>query len=164
MSKKVNIAIVPGSFDPITYGHIDIVKRAAKQYDVVYLAVMINTQKEYMFSISERKQIAMAALADIENVEVISSEGMLWELAKELSASAIVKGYRNDKDLEYEINMAEYNKQHYPNAETILLKSNPCLINVSSTAVREKIQKSEPLTGFLPEAAIAEINKILKKF
>ena len=95
------IAIVPGSFDPITYGHIDIVQRAAEEYDHVYLAVMINREKSYMFTIEQRKRIALAAVAKLPNVEVISSEGMLWELAKELQACTIVKGYRNEVDLNY---------------------------------------------------------------
>ena len=97
MAEKIKgVAIVPGSFDPITNGHIDIVKRAAELYEKVYLAVMINAEKSYMFSIDERKDIAKAALRGFEGVEVISSEGYLWKLAEELSAVAIVKGVRNE--------------------------------------------------------------------
>ena len=159
-SKNKSIAIVPGSFDPITNGHIDIIKRASMEYDKVYLAVMINPSKSYMFTISQRTDIAKAAIEGIENVEVISSEGMLWELARDLSAVAIVKGYRNDKDLEYERNMAEFNSKHYPPAITVLLKADECLCEVSSTVVRDMIKKGADLDAVLPEGAIREIKKI----
>lgn len=157
------IAIVPGSFDPITYGHLDIVQRAASMYDHVYLAVMINSQKQYMFTIEQRKRIAMAAVKPLSNVEVISSEGMLWELAKKLNACAIVKGYRNDVDLAYEKNMADYNRRYYPQAETVLLPSDPKLLQLSSTLVRERIINRQDLTPFLPRASIDEIYKILPR-
>ena len=161
--KKHDIAIVPGSFDPITIGHIDIVKRAAAIHRQVYLAVMINSEKKYMFSMEERERIAKAAVADIPNAEVISSAGMLWELARDLNARSIVKGYRNNIDLEYERSMAEYNSAHYPMAQTILLKSDDTLTQVSSTLVREKIINGESLEGLLPESAVNEIKKIIKE-
>lgn len=160
MNNTEKIAIVPGSFDPITRGHIDIIKQAARTYDRVYVAVMINSQKQYMFSIDERKQIAEAALSDIENVFVISSEGWLWMLAKELGACAIVKGYRNEVDLAYEQNMAKFNEEKYPEAKTVLIKSSSALEEISSTAVRERILKKEPLDDYLPQSVIAAINKI----
>ena len=163
MSEKKGIAIVPGSFDPITYGHVDITQRAAEQYEKVYVAVMINSEKKYTFSISERKQIAEVALSHLSNVEVISSEGMLWELARDLCANAIVKGYRNDTDLKYEQQMAEYNKAKYPQAETIILKAAPELEDVSSTAVRGRLSNGENIDKLLPAAVKAEINKILLK-
>ena len=161
IENKTGIAIVPGSFDPITNGHLNIVKRAAERYCKVYLAVMINPSKKYMFTISQREAIAKAAVCDIKNVEVISSEGMLWELAKALGAEAIVKGYRNDKDLEYEKEMAKFNSSHYPNAKTVLLEAENGLVNMSSTVVREMIKNHSSLDGILPENAIIEINKII---
>lgn len=160
-NKKETIAIVPGSFDPITYGHIDIVKRALQLYDKVFLAVMINPNKEYMFTIEERVNIAKAALIDLEKVKVISSEGMLWQLAKDMSASAIVKGYRNNVDLEYEKKMEVFNSEHYPPAKTVLLKADNTMENISSTFVRERIIKGQCLDGLLPETAITEIKRIV---
>ena len=150
---KPLIAIVPGSFDPITYGHIDLVERASAQYDKVYLAVMINRDKNYMFTLEERKKIAQAALEAYSNVEVISSEGMLWELALKLEACAIVKGYRNETDLAYEQKMAEFNRLHNPMAETILLESKSDLVNVSSTVVRDRILRGEGLGDLMPQKA-----------
>ena len=157
---KQRIAVVPGSFDPITNGHIDVIRRATELYDKVFVAVMINDQKKYKFTLEEREAIARAALEGIERVEVISSRGWLWELAKELGACAIVKGYRNETDLEYEQKMAEFNKAHNPDAETVLLKASDGLETLSSTVVRERMLNDEQIDGLLPEKAIELIKKI----
>ena len=157
---KQRIAVVPGSFDPITNGHIDVICRATELYDKVFVAVMINDQKNYRFTLEEREAIARAALEGLERVEVISSRGWLWELAKNLGACAIVKGYRNETDLEYEQKMAEFNKEHNPDAETVLLKASDGLETLSSTVVRERILNDEQIDGLLPEKAIELIKKL----
>ena len=161
MSSQQRIAIVPGSFDPITLGHLDILKRAAEQYDKVYLAVMINAEKSYMFTLAQRTRIAEAAVKELANVQVISSEGMLWELAQSIGACAIVKGVRNETDRAYEQAMAEYNCERYPAAETVLLPAREEHLHLSSTLVRNKILERESLVGLLPEASIEEIQKLL---
>lgn len=163
MKDGKTVAIVPGSFDPITYGHIDIATRAAELYDKVYLAAMINDQKKYTFSIEERERIARAALCDIPNISVISSSGMLWKLAEELSADAIVKGYRNQTDYDYEQNMAEFNAEKNPMAKTVLLKANEKYSDLSSTVVRERMNNGDSIDGMLPKSAIEEINAILSQ-
>ena len=157
---KQRIAVVPGSFDPITNGHIDVIRRATELYDKVFVAVMINDQKNYRFTLEEREAIARAALEGLERVEVISSRGWLWELAKNLGACAIVKGYRNETDLEYEQKMAEFNKEHNPDAETVLLKASDGLETLSSTVVRERMLNDEQIDGLLPEKAIELIKKL----
>lgn len=154
------IAVVPGSFDPITNGHIDVIRRATELYDKVFVAVMINDQKKYRFTLEEREAIARAALEGLERVEVISSRGWLWELTKNLGACAIVKGYRNETDLEYEQKMAEFNKEHNPDAETVLLKASDGLETLSSTVVRERMLNDEQIDGLLPEKAIEFIKKL----
>ena len=151
--KNYRVAIVPGSFDPITNGHINILCRAAKDYDKVYLAVMINAAKEYTFTMDERVDIARAAVADVRGVEVISSEGYLWQLAENLGAEAIVKGVRNDADREYELKMAEYNLAHNPRAKTVLLDADPELECISSTLVRDRLRRGEDISDLLPKAA-----------
>ena len=156
------IAIVPGSFDPITNGHLDILRRAAAEYEVVYLAVMINASKQYLFSIEQRTEIAKAATLGLQNVKVISSEGMLWKLAKELNADAIVKGYRNQTDYEYELGMAKFNEEHYPRAKTVLLKADPKLEELSSTALRKKLANNESIEELIPKAAAELVYKFYK--
>lgn len=161
MKNGKTVAIVPGSFDPITYGHIDIVKRAAEMYDIVYLAVMINSEKKYLFTLEEREKIASCALSSFENVNVISSSGMLWKLAQDLNADAIVKGYRNQADYDYEMKMAQYNAEHNPNAKTVLLKASESLLDVSSTAVRKLISENQPLDKYLPEDVAKAVKEII---
>ncbi|MBE6576645.1 MAG: pantetheine-phosphate adenylyltransferase [Ruminococcaceae bacterium] len=163
MKDGKSIAVVPGSFDPITNGHIDIVKRAAEAYDVVYLAVMVNDQKKYMLDMEQRRVIAEACLCDIPNVNVISSDGMLWQLAKELCADAIVKGYRNEVDYEYEQKMAQFNYEHNQDAPTVLLKADQDLETLSSTVVRERIANDMPISDCLPEVAIKMLKEFLAK-
>ena len=153
------IAIVPGSFDPITFGHIYVIKEALKKFDTVYVAVMINKEKNYMFSLDERKRIVEDALST-DSVKLISSEGWLWELAVELNATGIVKGYRNDSDLAYELEMASFNEKYAPNSKTVLIKTDSTFEKISSTLVREKIMNNESLKEFVPEGAIREIIKI----
>ena len=150
---KERIAIVPGSFDPITKGHLDIINRAAQMYDKVYVAVMINPNKEYLFSLEQRELIAKACIENNAKISVISSDGWLWELAQKLDACAIVKGYRNDKDLSYEKEMAKFNSAHFPKAETILLKAEDDLIAVSSTEVRNRLASKLPIDDIVPEEA-----------
>ena len=161
MSKKETVAIGPGSFDPITNGHIYVVKEARKLYDKVYVAVMINNEKNYTFSLEERKEIAAAALAELSDVSVISYNGWLYELVNELNADVIVKGYRNDIDLEYEQKMAEFNQLHTNNVQTVLIRSSVDLMDVSSTLAREKISSGEDLVNILPVGAIKAIERIL---
>lgn len=158
--KKYSIGIVPGSFDPITKGHLDVIERAAQLCDKVFVAVMINDQKEYMFTLSEREEIARAACEGLENVSVISSSGMLYELCRTLGAEVIIKGVRNDTDREYELKMAQYNAKHNPDAITLLLDAKEELTHISSTAVREIITENGDLSGYLPEGAILKIKEI----
>ncbi len=160
---KHSVAIVPGSFDPITNGHLDIIRRAAESYDKVYVAVMINSEKKYAFTLEQRRRIAEAATEGIDRVEVISSEGYLWRLAEELGACAIVKGVRNEIDREYELKMAEYNAERNPNARTVLLETAPELAHISSTLVRERLACGEDISDMLPVGAIAVISEILGK-
>lgn len=162
MSKQ-RIAVVPGSFDPMTNGHISIVKRALELYDRVFVAVMINDKKKYMFSLEEREAIAKACLNGINNVSVISSRDWLWHLCSELDACAIVKGYRNEEDLKYENEMAKFNKEHYPKADTVLIKADESMTDLSSTLIRQKILSGESLNEYLPTQAIEIINTIKPK-
>lgn len=132
-------ALIPGSFDPMTKGHVLLVERAAKIFDEVVVAVMINENKEYLFSMEERVKIARASLSHIENVRVISYSGWLYELFDETGADVIVKGIRNERDLAYENEMAIFNLAKNKRAYTMYIPADEEMACVSSTAFRENI-------------------------
>lgn len=143
-------AILPGSYDPITLGHLNIVKRAAAHYDEVVVAVMNNDQKQYMFSMEERTEMVQAATAGLDRVRVVSSAGMLIDLFDEVAADVIVKGVRNETDRAYEKKMADWNLEHNPRAKTVFMQAADDYEALSSTVVREALQKGEWPKGLLP--------------
>ena len=153
----MKIAVIPGSFDPMTTGHINIIERAAKLFDKVFVAVMINSSKEYMFSQEQRTDIAKLSCAHIPNVEVIFDDGMLWQLALRLDADAIVKGIRDDKDYHYEFEMAQFNAAKNPKAQTVFLPCDEGAREISSTAVRNRLSDSKDISDIVSENAIKYI-------
>ncbi len=159
------VALIPGSFDPITLGHVNIIERAAKIADKVYVAVMNNdsakhssvlSSKTYMFPMETRLELVKLSLEHFENVEVISSSGMLIDLFDEIGADVIIKGIRNSADLEYEMIHAKWNKEHNSRLETLFLPADETLASISSTLVREYIEKGkyDSLCGIISDKAI----------
>lgn len=159
--KRERIALVPGSFDPFTVGHRDVVLKAAAVFDRVVVAVMINDQKKYMFSSEQRVEIARMSLADIPNVKVIYDSGMLVELFDRLGASAIVKGIRNAEDLAYENKMAKYNSEQNPRAVTVYVPAEDGHAAVSSTAVRAREDDEEAFLEYLCDGAREYVRELL---
>lgn len=153
----MSLAIVPGSFDPITVGHVDVIERTAKLFDVVVVAVMLNDQKQYRFSIDQRAQLAKISCAHIPNVQVLVSEGMLVDVVNELGATAIVKGIRTVKDFRYEQEMAYYNRACNPKAETLYMPCSPQVKRISSTLARRLMDENRSLEGVLMPDAIRKI-------
>ena len=153
----MKIAIVPGSFDPITKGHVDIIERAAALFDQVVVAVMVNEEKTYRFSTEQRLKLVALSCAHIPGVRVIFDQGMLVDLVDKLGACAIVKGIRNEIDLAYEQNMARCNKEKNPRAETIYLPCAPQYEHISSTAVRERLDKGASVDDLVQENAVAKL-------
>ena len=151
--------VIPGSFDPFTLGHFDIVKRAAKLFDKVYVVIMTNSEKKGTFNFKERKLIASASCAELQNVEVITADGLLVDVCSALKASAIVKGLRSAADAEYEIPMVSMNRFIGGNdIETVFLSSRPEYSFISSTFVRELIKYNKPLIGAMHHDAIKLMN------
>ena len=159
------VALIPGSYDPITLGHVNVIERAAKIADKVYVDVLNNdsakhssvlSSKTYMFSMDERFELAKRSLSHIKNVEVVSSCGMLIDLFDELSADVIIKGIRTSADLEYEMIHAKWNKEHNPRLETLFLPADDSLKSGSSTLEREYIKSRdyEALEGIIAPEAI----------
>lgn len=150
-------AIIPGSFDPMTLGHKDIVERTLKLFDRVIVAIMINPSKTGTFSFAERKKIAELTLVDYPEVKVITADGYLADLAAAMKSVAIVKGVRNTEDFEYEQDMAAFNHERNHVTETIYLPSYGNNSNISSTAARNMIMSGESLAGILAPEAIEYI-------
>ena len=146
----MRIAIIPGSYDPITLGHLDLVKRALTQFDEVVVAVMNNAQKTYLFDMDTRAEMVRLATSELFGVRVVADSGMLVDLFDRMGATAIVKGVRNNEDLAYEQEMAAYNLSKNPLAKTVLLEANEELAAVSSTRVRELIRSGTVPRELLP--------------
>ena len=152
---KERIAVVPGSFDPLTLGHRNVIERCAELFDRVVVGILINPDKMGMFSMEERKQLAQLSLSDIPNVIVETDSGYLTDFAERMGASVIVKGVRTTIDFEYEQKMAYFNRARNPKIETLYLPADETLADVSSTAVREKLSRGEDLGNVLHPNAIA---------
>lgn len=150
----MSLAIIPGSFDPMTLGHLDVVRAAAERYDEVVVAVMINREKKYLFDMETRLRIAEATVAAIPCVRVIADEGMLIDLFDRLQADAVCKGWRNETDLAYEQRMAEWNRAHNPRFHTVLIPASEGSEWISSTEVRARLERGEDISSLVhPDAA-----------
>ena len=150
----MRIAVIPGSFDPMTTGHINIIERASLLFDKVFVAVMINDAKQYMFTREQRTEIARLSVEHLSNVEVIFDDGMLADLALRLDACAIVKGIRDYKDYQYEFDRAQYNYKKNPKAQTVFLPCDEGAREISSTAVRERINSGKDISDIVSKNAI----------
>ena len=144
-------AIVPGTFDPITNGHLNIIKRAAKLFNHVIIGVAKSAGKHPIFSLEKRVELARNACVDIPNVEVKSFDGLLVEFAKECNAQTVVKGLRIVTDFDYEIQMASLNRKLNPELESVFLMSSPKYCYVSSTQIRELAYMGGDYTDLVPE-------------
>ena len=134
----MTVALFPGSFDPITNGHVETAKKAAQIFDKVYVVAMTNTSKHYLFTAKERADFIRDALKDIPNIEVLDKPDMLTvNLAHELHARAIVRGVRNSADFRYEQEIAGINKRLAPDINTVLLFSSPENSFVASSMIKE---------------------------
>lgn len=161
MIAKMRIAVYPGSFDPITNGHLDIIKRASKLYDRVIVGVLNNASKSPVFSAEERKEMIDSATESIKNVSCDVFSGLLVDFAKQNNASVIIKGLRTVADFEYEFQMALLNKALNAEFETVFMMTDSKYSYISSSMVKEVAKYHGELDGFIP-SVIKE--KIIKKF
>lgn len=159
---KIKTAICPGSFDPVTVGHIDIIKRAAEMFDRVIVVVMNNSAKNPLFSAAERVEMLKKVTVDMPNVEVDGYEGLLADYAKEKNAKVIVKGLRAVSDFEYEFQMALTNKKLNPEVDTVFLATKAENMYLSSSLVRQVGQMGGDISEFVPDEIKQEILKKLK--
>jgi len=152
----MRIAVYPGSFDPITNGHLDIIKRASKIYDKLIVGVLNNSSKKPMFSSEDRKEMIDEAIKDLPNVSCDVFSGLLVDFAKNKGADVIVKGLRTVSDFEYEFQMALLNKALNPEYETMFMMTNSKYSYISSSMVKEVAKYNGELDGLVPKNVITK--------
>ena len=152
-------AIFPGAFDPVTNGHLDLVKRMTGLFDQVIVAVIRGREKSAMFTSEERIELFREAVKEIPNVEVEMLEGLTVEFAKKRGAVAIVRGIRGGGDFEYEFDMALMNRKMAPSIESVYLMTNHEYIYVSASRVREVSQLGYDVDGLVPDHVRAAIRE-----
>ena len=158
----MNIAIYPGSFDPITNGHLDIATRAAKIFDKVIIGVYKNPNKPILFNTEERVELIRQAIAGLPNVEVKSFSGLTVDLAKKVKAKAIVRGLRMSADFEREFDMAMMNKRMYPELETVCLMARVEYQFLSSSLLKEAASLGGAIDDLVPKHVASALRKKFK--
>lgn len=160
----MRIAVYPGSFDPITLGHLNIIRRVSRIFDKVYVCVMVNSEKRSpLFTVEERMELIKKVVGRFGNVEVEFSDKLLVEYAKSKEASVIVKGLRAVSDFEMEFQMAMANKKLEPSIETMFLMAGEKYTFLSSTIVREMAKYGADLNGFVPVEIIDDVIRKINK-
>ena len=159
----MKIAIYPGSFDPITSGHLNIIRRAARIFDKLIVCVMINAGKNPMFSREERVELIRRVTMDIDNVEVDCSSELLADYAQRRGSCVIVKGLRAGSDFENEFQMALINHKINPNLDTMFLTAESQYMYLSSSTVKELGSYNVDLSDFLPEQIIPDFTQRMKE-
>ena len=152
-------AIYPGSFDPITLGHLNIIKRAALCFDKLIVCVMVNSQKNGLFTPDERVELIRRVVSQLPNVEVDASSVLLAEYARQRRARVIVKGLRAVSDFVSEVQMEEVNRMLSPNVDSMFLPSNEKYTYLSSTVVKEMVRYGVELSDFIPREIIEDVKK-----
>ncbi len=155
----MKVAIYPGSFDPITSGHLNIIRRCANIFDKLIVCVMVNAGKNPMFTLEERVELIHRVTRDIPNLQVESSNQLLAEFAREQGSCVIVKGLRAGSDFENEFQMALINRKITPELDTMFLTAEHQYMYLSSSTVKELAKYNVDLSDFLPEAIIPDFKK-----
>ena len=156
-------AIYPGSFDPVTFGHIDIIERASRISDELIIGVLQNKTKTPLFSVEERVTMLCEVTKHLKNVKIVPFEGLLIEFAKQMEAKVIVRGLRAITDFEYELQMSQTNRKLNSDVETLFLTTSLDYSYLSSTTVKEVASFGGDITQFVPEFVAKEVTKKIKE-
>ena len=159
----LKIAVYPGSFDPITCGHLDIIKRSCKLFDKVIVAVLNNSSKSPLFSVDERVELIKKCTINIPNCEVQSFSGLLVDFVKQSDADTVVRGLRALSDFEYEFQMSLLNKKLAPDIETVFMVTNLNCLYISSSVVKEICHYGGNADGLIPNEIINDIKYKIEK-
>ena len=152
-------AFYPGTFDPVTNGHLDLIGRALKLFDRVIVAVGTGRDKAPMFTVDERLALVREAVHDLDGVEVVSFDGLLVDAVREAEAVAIIRGLREISDFEYEFQMALMNRRLAPEIEAVFLMPNERYTYLNSTIVKEVARLGGDLTGLVPDSVLEELSR-----
>ena len=156
-------AIYPGSFDPVTYGHLDIIERSAKLVDELIVGVLNNNAKSPLFSVEERVKMLEEVTKNISNVKVVPFEGLLVDFARQMDAKMLVRGLRAITDFEYELQMSQTNHKLAPDLETVFLTTNLDYSYLSSTIVKEVATFEGDISKFVPDHVSEQIMRKMDK-
>ena len=152
-------ALCPGSFDPPTNGHIDVIERASRHFESVLAAVIANPSKTSLFDVSERERLLKEALAHLDNVEVAAFDGLLVDFARERGVTVVVKGLRAVSDYEYELQMAQMNATLSPGLDTLFVSAKPEWAFLSSSLFREVARYGGSVEGLVPPGVAAALTR-----
>ena len=156
------IAVCPGTYDPLTEGHKDIIERCSKIFSKVVVAISKDTRKRPYYTPEKRVDFVKRALKNLDNIEVVIFEGLLVDLAKKVKATVIIKGLRAISDFEYEFQMAQINKKLNPEVETMFMVTNPRFAYLSSSAVKEVARFKGCIEGLVPKEIEKDIVESFK--
>lgn len=159
MKTKIRKAIFAGSFDPITNGHLDIIERSAKIFDELQIGVLYNPNKKGLFNFEERVSLIEASTSHLDNIKVVSFEGLLVDYCKENGIDTLVRGVRSGADIEYELQMAHMNRELNPNIETIILPTTTKYSFISSSLIKEVLAFDADIKNLVPEVVLEELKR-----
>lgn len=159
MVNKIHRAMFAGSFDPITNGHLDIICRASKIFDELQIGVLNNPNKKGLFTFEERVELIKSCTSHLNNIKIVSFNGLLVHYCEENGIDTLVRGIRSGADVEYELQMAHMNKELSPNIETVILPTNTKYSFISSSLIKEVLNFDADIKNFVPEQVLQELKR-----